>query len=462
MVDFISYGMTEEEYTEAIRKTAEFWNSQSEVNKFKGAAFYPTQHRDPEIGQKGAGGEFDESEHPRGADGKFTEKGEGESSTEEKTPVVAVMGTRNSGRMVRVYARNSGVEVSNARRGSGNITSPEIESEYKQVIKKGGFKTRNNDMKVDEFDLGGLKVNVNYEDIPNNLQVKLDRLKIAFDYSNIPLEQRPTIEFLGRTTEHDTEFTGADGQKYQCSYAAVADYYKNIISIYDDNSPANLIDHEVGHFEQHEEQLEYVEFPEKAYGLKNVTNIDDYKKMVTILNEKKIITSDLIYRLQNDEKYRKDTGVMDAMNEAGLELDPKYMNIDLNGFTALDAIAIRTAAKRSLEVDADTEKAFKSYRKPIDDHLKVIQRRKEWTTIYKAEPYTDIYSGQNENETFAQAYSDVVETIRRYDYSSKATKFVPVPPYPHPDDSEWAIANPLKYKYMKTHILTKFISKKGV
>ena len=98
--------MTEEHYKEALQKTAEFWKSQLEVNKFKGAAFYPTQHRDPEIGQKGAGGEFDESEHPRGADGKFTSKGEGVSPKGD-----SIIQTKTTmGKPHITYARESDME----------------------------------------------------------------------------------------------------------------------------------------------------------------------------------------------------------------------------------------------------------------------------------------------------------------------------------------------------------------
>ena len=395
-----------------------------------------------------AGSEFDESEHPRGADGKFAPKGEGaegvKKGKEAKILAPAIIKSSGKDKSKRVYNR----EISNIPydpdkrisiyKDTGTQDSlPDTLAYIKNTIQAKpewyvGFNEKYN---IGEFKINGTNVNVNQKALPTNLNAKLDRLKTAFDYSNIPENERPTIEFLGRTTTYTVIYAGADGSTYSAEAEALAVPSENILVIYDDADPDKLIDHEVGHFEYETLGKSSLELPEVAYGLNvrgRIIEVDDYNKMVEIFkvrsyNPKRIEISDLF----GDDEKEKANGLTDALNAKGLTRT--------NAYAAYEAIRTRIQGDAPIELTPDVKTALEEYKQ---EKIKST----EWAQITEAEPFQNNYYGRNPHENFAQSYVEVKNALKQNALDNS-----------HPDDSVFAKENPVKYKFMKENVFKKFI-----
>ena len=411
----------------------------------------------------GASGDFDESEHPREKDGKFAPKGEGVSQGTDAKDVPV-----NKPQSIVRDKKPPFMD----EQGNHHWNPVKLQNEYDELKKTPAYvgsitQDVDNAEKGDSFDkfrLHGLDVYIPDKNVPDYITVKLTYLENAFKYSNIPPDKRPQIVFTGRDNHKELKYVARDGEEYKTEYAASADFTGGKLRVYDNfGFDRKLYDHEVGHFEQKmimQEGFEYIEVPKSIRGLENTARLEDYNNMVTILKDKKLLDRNTILELMDDIDFAKSSGVWEAM----LEKDLKYYD---NGFNALWAVAERqnptpqgteTHEVLPLELDEVTVKTWKMYRKALRDEVNQRKLNTKWNEIYEDEPHEEQYAGRSSAETFAQSYADVKNAISKREFMTTSKDFVPFPPFPHPDNSEWAQKNPKKYAFMKQYVFKRAIA----
>ena len=429
-----NYGapLTLEERVELALKDIE-----SENNRLRAKGIIPPDER-----QKGAGGDFDESEHPRDEKGMFSEKSRSTAPKGDESKGAAPIKT--DVRLNYVMSKYKHERVVKSIEGVNTSTTT-----HKEWF---------------VFDVKGVNVSVPSDDVPSGLSEKFERLEKAFDLSNLPSKEHPAIVFYGRETQRKFSYKARDGKEYDTEAVAEAVYNENRIGIYDDFNPDDSIDHEVGHFEQQKMMFKtsYPKESEQIKGIVHVDKLEDYKNMLQILEDHDVLKEEDINKMLADDEYAVKLGVWDAMRENGLEY---YAN----GYGAMVALRDRKRAGLPITLTPEIEKEWRRYKTEFKQNLKSNDLHTEWEAIYEKEPHTDRYSGRNQSETFAESYANMKHIIdnriieeKTVDGMSPEVKKVYLEEgyeMLHPDSTEWAKANPLKYAFMKKNVFKKFMPK---
>jgi len=213
-------------------------------------------------------------------------------------------------------------------------------------------------------------IKINESDLPDNIDYAIFSLKEST--ATLKFKKRIEFNFLGKSVERELNYVDADGNEHKnVQTLGTATLTENKIKIYDDYKTADkTVRHEIGHLIYNDL---FKVFPMYAEDMKkeHIAHIDSIEKYHDVLDiVKKYDAIDKIKDIyeSNDERFDK----------LRRELIKQHAHIYEDGYSILSAINDRHKDNMPLEIDNDTIKKFKAYRKDREGRYKSPALLGEW------------------------------------------------------------------------------------
>lgn len=315
---------------------------------------------------------------------------------------------------------------------------------YEELINSENYKGKQlteTGTNYDVFQFNDVIIKVNSNDIPSNIELKIDMATNVFRFAD-KLKKKPQIILLGKSIHNTFNWTDNNGQKHNSEYGGHANYDANEIAVYDDFGMIGIIHHEVGHF-VHKKLMEPVEAVIDAplRGFEHVENIKLYAKMVEILQNHNVpIDVEHIRKVLDDINYARNLGIMEDMHRNNLQ----YYD---QGYNALFAIEQRLKAGYTPDLSEWEVKQHIKYRKERKAEFKINIMQQEWKEIWQTEGFPDnVYASRNTSECFAEFYQTMDNILRERDLNWQKHLF-----------DLLVVKHPKKYDFFKKYVFKKWL-----